>query len=397
MRQSKFISYAACSARQVTFRDAVQLTRHYLQGLRELHADFRYWQFVGLDDRFHSLADDWHDLEDRLVEMARPAADSAIGYTELDANGNVTANTIGLDWFEFEFYTSLASVPPSAYFARPDYTQLTLRVGGRNGTMVQLNLPPERSDLHNSAFMRSILLLHVKTFDPITASVKSTVFSSAMRANWPHQSLLEARWFTYLRHPLVAACLPDNLPCALERLSDDEMLFQLTEHPPEADNDADVAKARSLQQFFDQLHFDQGFLLYGWPFDPAEEQYAQQITGAPAGTAYVVAFTAFDGYDSHRKVLLCARLFRGMENYGTTVGPWLRNDEARVSRLPIVALARQQLSALDYVGADTPVEWHVGIEAHARAIAILLNDIAGIPEKRLRVRYTPFVGALPPL
>lgn len=396
MSEHRHILTVNCNYRTMTYREAVTLVRRFLVGLREIHADFLYWVTHG-SDSFLPVANDWSDLDTHLKRMARPRDDCCDEYTALDPNGDVSAETTSLHSFVFSLYTSIVSALPSTEAVRPDYTRLILEVGGSTGTKIQLSMPPDKGDLINNAVIRDIMLLSVQVWDPVIAGIASTDFNQAMCVGRSNRWMLMAKWFTYLKHPLVAACLPEHLPCSVERLADDAVLFQLTGHPPQAGSGPDMDKARRLQQLFDLYHFEHDFLLYGWPFDPVDRLYAHQITGAPYDRAYVVAFTAFDGFDAQRKVLLYAKLFRGMDNYGATIYPWLLNDDDRVSGLPIVAQARQQLSALEYVGADTPVEWHVGIEEHARAIGVLLNDIAGIPEKRLRVRYTPFVGALPAL
>jgi hypothetical protein len=129
--------------------------------------------------------------------------------------------------------------------------------------------------------------------------------------------------------------------------------------------------------------------MWGWPLEPIDEQYRREIIG-PTDHVYVVAFVPFDGYDSERDVLLYTKMFRNFT--GRIANPYDIARPELLEALPHVVQARQHLAALDYLSASTPVEWHIGIEQNANDLRLLLNGAAKIPEQRLRVVYTRFVG-----
>lgn len=390
MSDYPIIVYARGHARATSFGDACAQVRRYLEGLRALHGDFRYWQTLPRKPiGFTALADDWTDLDAHLRAIAQPDPGEAVGYTGLDENGKLTSSSRSPGFFTFNFYSSVADAAALMQdYARQDHIDLSLQVGDELGVTVHMSIPASASGVLTQAGVRRIVLLTAEVWQVELAEVFDLGFKERVHGQGS-RSLLAAAWFNYLRHPLIPASLPGSLPCAVEKVAEDAVLFSLSGHRPTPDDMATLKRARALQGLFNLYHLNHDFLVFGWPDDPADQRYAQQISGAPPGRAYVVAFAAFDGYDSVRQVLLFACLFHGMEQYGTTITPWLRNDSDQLERLPIVAVARQQLAALDYVGASSPIEWHVGIETHASGIAMLLNDLAGISRRRLTVLYTP--------
>ena len=254
---------------------------------------------------------------------------------------------------------------------------------------VSMMLPPSRPDLSDPAIVRQVVDAVIEHWQPL----KLELGSPELRERYLHGALsrsqIEVGWFIYVRHRLLASCLPKNLPCPVEISPDGAMLFTLTPHAPDPHMPADVEKARALQQFFDQLHFDDYTMIEGWPHNEAADDYASQVTGAPHGRKYAVAFCAFDGYDAQRDVLLFARLFSAY--VGDIAHPYALENQERRESLVFVVQARHQLAALDYAGLCAPVEWHIGIEQNARELGALLNEHAGIPIDRLRVVYTPLV------
>jgi hypothetical protein len=205
---------------------------------------------------------------------------------------------------------------------------------------------------------------------------------------------LQAGWLTYIRNRYLAASIKPDESCRVELIDGDGILFSLSEHAPDPASPDDIARARAMQSWLDGFHFHHAWTITGWPYDPADGLYAQQITGAPEGAVYAVGFVPFDGYDSVRKVVLFTRLFRLLDRHGLELDPAYRDDRSKLECLPFVVLARQHIAAVRYVGATNPIEWHVGIEQKAQALKVLLNDWAAIPEAQLRVVYTPFEGEL---
>lgn len=364
------------------------MMRRFLDRLRTIHPEFQHWESMGAT-RFETIAADLSDLDLHLTSMAKPDKNSRASCSDLDAKFNVTPSTTSPAGFMFNLYTTDAGGGPAngQDHARPDIVSFQISVGG-GSVSLSLAFPPARPDLIDPTVMRQVVDAVLNVWQPLKLEVISPELREQYLAGAVSRSQVEAGWFTYLRHPLLAACLPHTLPCAVEPIHDGGILFMLTPHVPDPDHSGDVKKARALQQFFDQLHFDHKFVIEGWPQDEAEDDYAHQVTGAPRNRKYVVAFCAFDGYDAQRKVLLYAKLFRGFTD--EILHPYYLEDAERMEGLPFLVQARHQIAAVEYAGANTPIEWHIGIEENARDLATLFHDLAGISRERLRVVYTPF-------
>lgn len=364
------------------------MTRRFLGRLQAIHPEFRYWESLG-KSRFQPLEHNWADLEEHLRVMARPKKNLRSQYSGLDEHFDVTAETRSDDGFMLSLFTTDAGGGPSdgQDHARPDIVHIRIS-GGRGATSLSMELPASRPDLMDGSVMRQVVDAVLDVFQAGTLQVLPPQLRERYSQGVESRSQVRAGWFTYVRHSLLASCLPLELPCPVDVSPDGGMLFTLTPHMPDPENDADVEKARALQQFFDQLHFDHSYVLDGWPSDEADVDYAKQVTGAPRDRKYAVAFCAFDGYDAQRKVLIYAKLFRQFVD--DILQPYFIEDAQKIEGLPFLVQARHQIAAVEYAGANTPIEWHVGIEDNARDLAKLLNELGGIPTKKLSVIYTPF-------
>src|SRR5690606_2662987 len=128
-------------------------------------------------------------------------------------------------------------------------------------------------------------------------------------------------------------------------------------------------------------------LVHGWPTTQEEQAYASAISGAPPGRVYRVGLADFAGYDASRGVLLDARLFPFENSFDykpTYVKPLHANN--------VVAEARRQLRSVELVGADNPIEWHIGVQEMVEPLKVLLHGHAGLSPERLRIVYTPIQG-----
>ena len=389
MSQDQHILWAAWDGRIQPLGEIAAHLRRFLALLRDLHPDFGHWQLLG-SKCYETLAPDYADLEPLLIGAARPRKSERERYSALDDKFNLTPASESGRGFSFSFYTSSAGTASGMKHGRPDYVEVNIDAGGSYNNSIQIIFPAGRADLLGHDLVRQMLLATIDCWHAACAQVFSPAFVAALQAGRQQEfGMLRAPWFAYLRHPLLAASLRPEVPCRLDRLGSDGLLFTLTPQAPDPARAEDVQRARQLQALFDFVRCDHRVTLFGWPGDPDEARYTAQVTGAPPGRAYVVAFAAFDGYDAERKVLLYARLFRVDPGWGADLHPAYRDDPARLEALPFVVQARQHLAAVEYAGANTPIEWHVGIRDTAAALATLLNEWAAIPRQRLRVVYTP--------
>lgn len=388
MNQQTHLIRAKWGSRVQSFGEVTAMISRYLTALQVIHPVFSSWQLM-VKSEFAALPADEHARKLLLTDAAQPGSKDRALFLHLGPGSNIIDMTVGRNGFLFSLYTSIPGTP------RTEPVRLEIGAGSGTGNLVLITIPTSHAELIEPGPMRDLMLATVSCWKADIAVAFSREFNSAIQNGTGRAlSKLQAGWFSYVRNAPLAACIRPDWPCKVELLPDAGILFTLVDHAPHPDNAADVEAGRRLQARFDSLYFNHEFTIFGWPHDGADAEYAQQVTGAPPGRAYVVGFAAFDGYDAQRKVLLFARLFRLPPSYGTDLHPIYRDRPERLEALPYVAQARQQIAAVHEAGTSTPIEWHVGIEATAAALAILLNDWAGIPETQLRVVYTPFKGEL---
>jgi hypothetical protein len=385
-------------ARIERLADVSRRLGEYLHMLRSLHADFSAWQtYVPAAGGFSPACDGWADLS-RHWDAARSIIDGETrdDVEELGPDGAATGVTWSRHGFELYLFGAAPGAPASAD-ADADGAYLEIHAGGQFRNEIALSISASRADAANYGWMRKLLLATAAHWMGDKGAVHSPGF---VTVNLESRELpvgqVNASWLAFLRNPYLAACIRPVDACRTELQDDDGILFSLCEHVPDPADARDVARARAVVAWLDGFHFHHAWTVYGWPYDPADAVYAHQVTGAPEGTVYAVAFVPFDGYDAVRKVLLYTRLFRLRNRQGLDLDPTYRDDRKALESLPYVVQARQHIAAVRYVGADNPIEWHVGIEQNARALKVLLNEWAAIPETQLRVVYTPYEGELAP-
>lgn len=383
-------------ARIERFADVAARIDAYLHILRSLHEDFAAWQtYVPATGGFSPACTDWGELS-RHWNAARSIIDGEIrdDVEDTGPDGEATAQTWSRHGFELYLFGAAPGAPASRDCA-DDGPYLDINAGGQFRNEISLSIPASHGWAANYARMRELLLATVTHWMGDLGAVHSPGFVTVeLEGRELPVGQINASWLAYLRNPYLAACIRPVEACRTEVLDDDGILFSLCEHVPDPADPGDAARARAVVAWLDGFHFHHAWAVSGWPFDPADELYARQITGAPPGRVYAVAFVPFDGYDAVRKVLLFARLFRLRNDRGLDLNPVYREDHKELEALPFVVQARQHIAAVRYVGASNSIEWHVGIERNARALKVLLNDWAAIPEAQLRVVYTPFEGEL---
>lgn len=380
-----WVNWAPCD---YSFGTLCEQLKSYLRLLHDIHSDFVHWEGVTVNGRL-PINVDMPDLDVRLRQMTRPAQDERSEYSELDADFDVTETSIAQYGYGLNFSTSM---PDSKEEKSDKLESIRLHVNTSSiGVNIFLSLPRNRDvNLVSKNSLKMLMSSSLEHWNGCIAQVFSSDFVAALKAHHHRQiGELRAVWMCYARHVLLAACIKPDIPCTLERIGDDGLLFTLTEHCPDPASDADVKLALAVQAKFDEFHFNHPFVFYGWPYDPDEAHYAGHITGAPENMAYAVGFAAFDGYDAKRRVLLSAHLFKYPPGWEPDLHPIYATDVQRLESLPYVVLARHQIAAVRYVGADTPIEWHIGISRHADILKVLINDWAGIPREQLRIVYTP--------
>lgn len=388
MNQKKYLIRAKWGSRVCTFAEVAAKLSNYLATLRAIHPLYSGWQLMAKSS-FVVLPDDEQERKLSLATAAKPGSKDRPLFLNLDAKSNIVDATVARNGFLFSLYST---APGSS---GKTLVRLEISAGSGTGNMLLITIPSGEDALIEPGLIRRLMLATISSWEADIAIVFSPDFTSAIHANGARSpSKLQAGWLSYIRNGPLASSIRSDWPCKVELLPDAGVLFTLSEHAPDPDNAADIDAGCRLQARLDSLHFDHDFMVFGWPRDDAEVDYAHQVTGAPPGMGYVVGFAAFDGYDAQRKVLLIARLFRLAPSWGTDLHPIYRERPERLETLPYVVQARLQIAAVAYAGASTPIEWHVGIETNAAALKTLLNDWSGIPETQLRVVHTPFEGDL---
>ncbi|MBM0104093.1 hypothetical protein JM946_05025 [Steroidobacter sp. S1-65] len=231
--------------------------------------------------------------------------------------------------------------------------------------------------------VRQLLSLLIEKWRCDLAGVYLSKFRNAIRMT--EQPSYAGQWLYYLPFPNLATCLPNDIhhePFA------NGILIQTTPHMPDANNPADVAAGIRVREVLDEFGLvnDATYAIEGWPPDREEEIYEQFISGAPANRKYTVHCINFDGYDSQRKVLLYAKLFRRLKRHPKEWG--LRGWDG-----PVLNEAKRQVRAAAKAGG-VPIEWHIGLEEPAHQVRQLLADYTNITDQQLRVIYTPLQEAL---
>ena len=378
--------------RSFNFGQAVEGVRRLLLALGEAHPQLAYWEVLG-NTRFEPLQHDLGGLARTLRAVARPEKKKS-RVSSLDANGNVTDESMDGDGFRFSVYSAASDASGGYYHSRPDHVELMFVMGGKDyPTKVSITFPSDDQTFLGGQSMRAIVYAAIHAWDPDVLEVWPADFYRTAVSDHQIPRILRAGWFNYLRHPLIVPCLPDMLPYAATKLGDDRILLSLGDAVPQSDNRAQVAQATAMQAVFDGFHLNEWHVLAGLPLDADEQVYLEQVTETPADRGYAVAFTVFDGYDAERGVLLYARLFKTiLKGYSFNLLPHMRDDAPLIGGLFFVGQARQQLAALDHARSAHPIEWHVADAELARTLAMLLNDWLQIPPARLTVHHTLFIG-----
>lgn len=377
--------------RPFNFEQAVDGMARFLKALRLVHPQFGYWEILG-KDRFEPLQHDLADLGTQLAAAAKPRKKDRGNFTVLDSKGNLLPESLARFGFRFYVYTAAKDARGGMDFSRPDHVEVSCSLGAESapGTVTMTFPATGPSPLLDHARMQLLVETAIQVWNPNVLNVGSRAFLEAIVTDPDRPRELRAGWFNYLRHPLVAGCLPSELPGRVTRLGDEGILFNLANTLPDPENDAHVATGKKLQALFDRYHLDEWHVVAGLTLDAQELAYKRQVVGSPADRGYVVAFTVFDGYDAQRGVLLLAGLFKAIANGGSfSLNEELLSNRHVLEGLYFVVLARQQLSALEYAGASNPIEWHIGNADLAGNVRVLLNDWLHIPDSRLAVRYTP--------
>jgi hypothetical protein len=256
--------------------------------------------------------------------------------------------------------------------------------GAETSGQVILHLPCDRaSEVHGLDTVRRLLAILVDKWKCSSGGVYARAYQR--RVNALDRASYAGQWLYYLPLPSLARCLPPDIRC--ESFANG-ILIETTPHMPDVDDPADVAAGIRVRDVLDEFGLvnDATYAIHGWPPDEEESLYEQFISGAPPDRKYMVHCVSFDGYDTSRKVLLYAKLFRRLKRHPTEWG--LRGWDGAV-----LNEARRQVRAAAKAGG-VPIEWHIGLEEPAHQVRQLLADHTSITEDQLRVIYTPLEEAL---
>lgn len=228
------------------------------------------------------------------------------------------------------------------------------------------------------AFARALLATMIETGNGNAGSVVRMNFRRRQRQDLGDRS--EVDWLTYVARPAVLGCLPPDI--VREPFANGELVV-LTPHLPDPASSADLHAARKLRDALGEFGLLEWgtYVIHGWPPDEEESRYEQLISGAPQGRKYVVNCVEFDGYDSDRKVLLYAKLFRELK-----VAP--KGWGLRGIDKPVLNEAQRQVRAAAKAG-NMPIEWHIALEEPARRAAELLAEFGSISPRQIQVFHSP--------
>jgi hypothetical protein len=342
-------------------------------GLRVLHRD-----------EYRVVDADFGNLESQII-AAVTARGRPSDYVDAAADGTPLPHTRSV----IGFGVSVLAQAQDASAHEKDEAAILLEFRGASVSLsatsqARIELPL-RAPWTDPARLRAVLAALIDAGNANAGWVLRGSFDIRMREQSPERA--GAFWMMYVARPSVTACLPPFV--TREPFARGELIV-LSPHPPDPDNPADIEAATRLRAALGEFGLLEWatYVIHGWPPDAEEQRYEQAISGAPPDRKYMVNCVDFDGYDPERKVLLYAKLFRGLR---VTPRAWgLRGIDGAV-----LNEARRQVRAAAKAGG-VPIEWHIGLEEPARRAAELLSDYGGIPTSQIQVFHTPFENILPP-
>lgn len=248
---------------------------------------------------------------------------------------------------------------------------------------------PSHSPEANFSNMLQLLAFFRDCFDtPLFGAISTCAFEEKLNTAYKKlhtkqvNNMFPIGVVTYLNYSPITTYLSDTLDAEFDEKGG--ISLYATRTGINAEDTVQIEKGLAVRRELDRLHLTQTYYaIKGWPIDQHEVAYAHQITGAPPGRKYLLSFCYFDGYDASRDVLLFAKLFHIKYQPNYTM---LRVEEHCAQ---YVAEARRQIDAVDTAGLETPIEWHIGIELHAKNLQAVFA-YHKIPESRLKVIYTSY-------
>lgn len=359
----------------------------------------RSWHYADALAKLRSVGN--VNLQEVLATLNYKKKYSA-NYRNLGSNGRFVAESIS----DYGFHIRLCPVPPYAQEVTDEshYSHITVWDGAAfpyaEGRVMFDDLQVVAQNMERpSAWVRKLFettdSIYLPTvgvwrdlYCPFPGEPEADIFEYA--AHGPESGrkchpVLPGR-MTYIRMAGLRQFVPDELD--VEWIGDDGVLIYTTRDLFSPVTESDLATARRIMDWLNDLCVNQSpVLVHGWPKTEEELAYASAISGAPPGRVYRVGLADFAGYDASRGVLLDARLFPFENSFDykpTYVKPLHANN--------VVAEARRQLRSVELVGADNPIEWHIGVQEMVEPLKVLLHGHAGLSAERLRIVYTPIQG-----
>ncbi|HEY0684427.1 MAG TPA: hypothetical protein VGD45_18975 [Steroidobacter sp.] len=359
-------------------------TRRLLIALRAVSSSFLNLTAIGAA-RADAIPADLHTLGE-IIEAHVLSRGTPDDYLETLSDGRVGTNSLSRIGFSLTYCTPGQDSPS---ILSPAEGGIALSVRGaaadpETAANVGLKLPSnEVAILHSRASIVRLLNTIVEIWQCNLGGVSLAGYQAAIKPR--NLASYAGQWLYYLPFPHLSKCLPPDIhhePFA------NGILIQTTPHMPDANNPADIEAGIRVRDVLDEFGLvnDATYAIEGWPPDQEETIYEQFISGAPANRKYTVHCINFDGYDSDRKVLLYAKLFRRLKRHPKEWG--LRGWDG-----PVLNEAKRQVRAAAKAGG-VPIEWHIGLKEPAHQVRQLLADYTTITEQQLRVIYTPLEEAL---
>ena len=363
-----------------TLAEYQRLSRSLLERLRQIHPIFGRLSVLGAND-FSPLSEDFSDIEERIVNVVSEE-NKHHRYLEM-LGSKLTPDTQSRDGFSVTYFSHRDDAIRSPLSTQDGGVQLTLRgcsVSPEPSASITLKLPSNcYGEFHTTQMLRSLLAATLETWRGTFGSVGSHLLQKAVALPG---DFCAGDWLYYLPLPHLGECLAGDIHWSSFH---EGILIETAAHPLNANNLADVLAARRVREILDDfgLVWNSGYAIHGWPPDEEEWRYEEFITGVPSGRKYRVRCVDFDGYDSERRVLLYAKLFRLLRRQPRQWG--LRGWDG-----PVINEARRQVRAANGI----PIEWHIGLEVSAERVRTLLTEYTDITERQLKVTYTPLELAL---
>lgn len=247
-----FFLGAYWNRRKLTLREYADMSKAYLQGLRDLHPAFKDLYEVGDKPNDEApLADDLSNLDELVYHRS---SNERSKYEHINSDSTLSWKSTGDAGFGMIFNTGKSytaggitlSISAGKYF--PEIPNaVTINFPRRDHPEFAAKYP----DFHSYGFLKRLLALTVKVWNPEAVFVTSKSFRDKVdfKDDAVYDENWQVGWLTYLENPEATAALPPEI--AHEPLDASGVLITTTREIASATNPEHVATALLIR---DTLH-----------------------------------------------------------------------------------------------------------------------------------------------